>query len=105
MLIAIMGDTFSRVLENKERYALMERTQIYADFIYSIKFSDRFEGKRFAYVVTPLEDTDESGWEGTVGSMRHLLNKQTNEMKSQMSTINHKLSSLQHDQRRMFDAF
>ena len=39
MLIAIMSETFSRVSESKERSALMERTHLYADFMWGIKLS------------------------------------------------------------------
>jgi hypothetical protein len=36
MLIAIMGETFGRVTEAKDRSALMERTHLYADFLWGI---------------------------------------------------------------------
>ncbi len=36
MLIAIMGETFGRVTEAKDRSALMERTHLYADFLWGL---------------------------------------------------------------------
>jgi len=36
MLIAIMGDTYARVTENKEQESLKERTNIYADYLWTI---------------------------------------------------------------------
>ena len=44
MMIAIMGDTFSKVMQNKNRFALIEKTQIYADYIPMIKLNDKFKG-------------------------------------------------------------
>jgi hypothetical protein len=53
MLIAIMGETFSRCVEAQERTALMERTHLYADFIWGIKLNKNLSGKRYLYVVRP----------------------------------------------------
>ena len=56
MLIALMGVTFSRVTDAKERNALMERTQMYSDFLWAISFSKALKGKRYLYVVKPVEN-------------------------------------------------
>ena len=58
MLIAIMGQTFERVSEAKERTALMERTHLYADFMWGISLSKDLAGMRYLYVVKP-DDQDE----------------------------------------------
>lgn len=55
MLIAIMGETFGRVSEAKERSALMERTHLYADFMWGIKLTKELQGMRYLYVVRPNE--------------------------------------------------
>jgi hypothetical protein len=61
MLIAIMSETFERVSEAKERSALMERTHLYADFIWAIEFNKALKGKRYLYVVRPVStENDES---------------------------------------------
>jgi hypothetical protein len=39
MLIAIMGETFNRVSEAKERSSLMESTHLYADFMWAISLT------------------------------------------------------------------
>ncbi len=39
MLIAIMGETFTRVRESKERTSLMESTNLYADFMWAIRLT------------------------------------------------------------------
>jgi len=43
MLIGIMGQTFERVTEAKERNSLMERTKMYADFLWVIKLDKQFK--------------------------------------------------------------
>ena len=53
MLIAIMGETYGRVTEAKERAALMERTHLYADWLWAIKLTDKIQGQRYLYVVRP----------------------------------------------------
>lgn len=37
MLIAIMGDTYARITEFKERNGLQQRTQMFADYLWSLK--------------------------------------------------------------------
>jgi hypothetical protein len=62
MLIAIMSETFSRVSEAKERTALMERTHLYADFMWGISLSKDLAGMRYLYVVKPdYEDEVDHG--------------------------------------------
>ena len=61
MLIAIMGETFGRVSEAKDRSALMERTHLYADFMWAIRLTKALEGKRYLYVVRQVNaEEDES---------------------------------------------
>ena len=59
MLIAIMGETFGRVTEAKDRSALMERTHLYADFLWGITLTKELQGKRYLYVVRPAHHEEE----------------------------------------------
>ena len=71
MLIAIMGVTFERVSDAKERNALMEQTQMYADFLWAISLSSALEGKRYLYIVKPVENPDISGdQDNSIASVR-----------------------------------
>ena len=54
MLIAIMSESYSRVSEARERSALMERTHLYADFLWGINLSKELSGKRYLYVIRPV---------------------------------------------------
>lgn len=60
MLIAIMSETFNRVSEAKERTALMERTHLYADFMWGISLDKDLQGMRYLYVVRPDVETEEN---------------------------------------------
>ena len=103
MLIAIMGDTFDRVIENKQRFALMEKTQIYSDFIYAIQLSKTFEGRRYAYVVTPITEGDSDVWEGSISRIRSSLRQQStflaDKVEQEAARTNHLLMSLAKDVR------
>lgn len=54
MLIAIMGETFGRVSEQHDNSELMERTHLYADYLWAITLTKELYGKRYLYVVKPL---------------------------------------------------
>lgn len=58
-LIAILGDTYSKIMEKRVFYGLKAKTEIYADFMYFIKFVrgiDKFTESRFMYLVQPNDD-------------------------------------------------
>lgn len=60
MLIAIMGTTYERVMESKERASLMERTHLYADWLWAITLTKELRGQRYLYVIRPRTDDDEA---------------------------------------------
>ena len=64
MLIAIMSDTFARITEHKVKYALKERTELYADYIYAVKLNKSLTKYRYLFVITPLNENegDENDW-------------------------------------------
>lgn len=51
MLIAIMGSTYERVTEQRERAALMEQSHIIGDWMWFINLTKDLNGKRYLYVV------------------------------------------------------
>ena len=64
MLIAIMSDTFARITEHKVKYALKERTELYADYIYAVKLNRSLTKYRYLFVITPLNKNEggENDW-------------------------------------------
>jgi len=51
VLIAIMGDTFARVQEVKERSGKKERILLIHDFIWIIDLQEEFKGSKYVLVV------------------------------------------------------
>ena len=96
MLIAIMGDTYAKVSENKQRYSLMQKTEVYADFTYAINFTKKFEGKRYAYVITPASDGETDQWEGSLGRIRASMKKGHADLREMISE---KVNDLTDEQR------
>lgn len=83
MIIAIMGDTYSRVSGDWHRSALIERTNIYADYMPWIKISKKFENQRFLYVVTPINEEIEHEFHGAVSKISDLIKKNHSKLTEQ----------------------
>ena len=60
MLIAIMGSTFGRVTENREKASLMERVTLYTDWYWAISFTKKLQGMPYLYVIRPREDEEQA---------------------------------------------
>ena len=70
MLIAIMGDTFAKVTENRSMYTTQNRIAIMQDF--SGNFRRPTKSNLFLYVVTQQEENEDSeiSWEGSINTLR-----------------------------------
>lgn len=77
-LIAILGDTYSRIMEKRVHYALKAKTEVYADFMYQIEmigFND-FLNQPYLYVIRPDDEEDDNQeWEGAVSILRRQIEK------------------------------
>ena len=74
MLIAIMGDTYGRIMECKEINATMTKLELMADTIHDIPTTTASRDRqRFLFVVTP--DDDEAGAEGEWGGVIAKMNR------------------------------
>ena len=56
MLIAIMGSTYERVTEAKEKASMLERVNLYIDWYWAIK--SPIENVPYLYMMRPKEDDD-----------------------------------------------
>jgi len=54
-LIAILGSTYERIIENKHTYALIEQVKIYNDFMHFIEPMEKLKKAKFMYVIKPQE--------------------------------------------------
>ena len=79
MLIARMGDTFSRIMENREVNAVRSKLELMGDLVSTMRETDRVETKEpFFFMVKPIVDDDddeENEWEGTIKSMTRIVGK------------------------------
>ena len=77
MLIAIMGDTFDRVMEQKPTYSLKNKLMLMASMKSIIGSKEKEDAtKVFLYVIQPVLDEDEVNedqnlWRGKVHHMQN----------------------------------
>ena len=48
-----MNNTFTVVTDDRDRNALMEKTKMYADYLWAISFTKKLKSKRYLYVIKP----------------------------------------------------
>ena len=83
LLIAIVSDTFERITESRQFYAIMQRTEIFSDFISMIQIEPLITDNRFLYVMQPVDVNDESSdWSGSLDSLKRLVKKDIDRVKS-----------------------
>lgn len=59
ILIAIVGDTYERIMATRERARLIEKVQITVEFIELINFNPMVTQSLFVYMIDPVEETNE----------------------------------------------
>ena len=82
MLIAIMGDTFERITEQRPLFATRTKLALLADYAANIRSEPTADdlARKFLFVVEPEpeeEGFDES-WQGTVHQLTSLIKKHSN---------------------------
>ena len=78
MLIAIMGDTYARVMDNKELYRVKTKLAITSELSSNfLNASRETDDKVFLFVVTPDEvGQEETGeWQGSINEMSKFTEK------------------------------
>lgn len=92
MLIAIMGDTFSRVYENKEVNATKTKITLMSDLAAMVADDKVDENKKeeenvFLFVVSPDDDSAEGGdeWEGSLNKMTKIFDKRIGALEHTLS--------------------
>ena len=61
MLIAIMGNTFSMVIEKREIYATMEKLSIMSEYSSVFWFRNSDDKENYLFVVKQVVNEDEEG--------------------------------------------
>ncbi len=87
LLIAIVSDTFERITESRQFYAIMQRTEIFSDFISMIQIEPLIKDSRFLYVMQPVDVNDESSdWSGSLDTLKRLVKKDIAQVRSIIET-------------------
>ena len=93
MLIAIMGDTFERVIENRELNSTKTRLELLGDLSANIRNIDKYRGhkkqnqnKRFLFLVTPDDDErdENASWEGSIRQMSKITAKRISKLENNL---------------------
>ena len=88
-LIAILGDTYGRIMEKRIHYGIQARTEIYADFMYQIKGLG-FDSKTkmpYLYVIRPEELEEGQEWEGAVTGIKKRIDTGINKVLAQNTIL------------------
>lgn len=83
MLVAIMGDTFARIIENRDLNSTKTKLELLSDLTANIHQTSSKDSKvdekieRFLFVVTPDDDEHDelSNWEGSISQMSKITEK------------------------------
>ena len=79
MLIAIMGDTFERVIENRDVNATKTKLELMCDLVSTLQQTTKpgEEKKYFMFIVQPDDGQvdDEDDWEGSVNKITRLTSE------------------------------
>ena len=77
MLVAIMGDTFGRVFENRAQFGLMTKLSIMGDYTVVIEDgTPKQDKKNYLFIVRPKSDgndENDSAWEGGLGLIKQAI--------------------------------
>ena len=87
MLIAIMGDTFENIIENKELNSVKTKIEVMGELASNIHTSGKVDDKRFLFVITPDEDEHDSleTWEGSIKQMTKFHQRQIDQVENNLS--------------------
>jgi hypothetical protein len=93
LLIAIMGDTFGRVQEVKERSGVRERVEMIQDFIWVLDLQEEFNEYKYVLVVEQLNSNGgpASTIEGKFAKMNEFIKRQ---MENLEKSVKNKIGEL-----------
>ena len=81
-----MGDTFERIIENKELNAIKTKLELVSELAHNIHSDSGADHQSFIFVVTPDEnDSDDFGtWEGSIKQMNRLVDKRISSLEEKV---------------------
>ena len=96
MLIAIMGDSFDKVIENKEVNSIKMKLAILSDLSAVLSNVDKGEHKAKHLLLVKQTDVSEDGgddWEGTIKRLTRVVERQGRLVRSRLDSKVDKLQS------------
>ena len=102
MLVAIMGDTFDRVIDQRPTFSLKNRIMILASYHSLIPKSNKVTDQDvFIHVITPndedAETTNEDAWRGKLFYLQNLIKskfqRDSNQIEQCVSDLTQKINS------------
>ena len=92
MLIAIMGDTFDKIMEYREINATKSKLELMCGLVASLGPQDELQNEKiFLFLVQPEQDEDneeEEEWEGTIKTLTRLITRSDVKMTKNMRAMN-----------------
>ena len=86
-----MGDTYGRIIEKRDIFSTIQRTQIYADYLFAVKFDlDLYKG--YVYVVRPVDLDQNAEWEGGISSIKKKISKATEQNFKEIKLVEKKIN-------------
>ena len=74
ILIAIVNDSYAKIMEFKKLYRLQQRTKMYNDYVFALKIDVKFMKKQFIYIARPeKEEIDEGEWDHALKSLKNTV--------------------------------
>lgn len=94
MIIAIMSDTYTKVMDRKDEYKLDVYAEVYADYFDSIKLDyQELVANKYLYVVT-VEGNDEiKEWQTGVKTLKDKLQKHEKTIKNSIQEAETQLTN------------
>lgn len=89
-LIAILSDTYTKIMEQKDHFAIYQRTMIYADFIHCIKAINIEQP--FMYVIKPDEENDDEQLTSFYVSIKNRIQKLEQKLEKQSDKTQQQVS-------------
>ena len=84
MLIAIMGDSFNKEVENKELNRTKTKLEMLGDFSFILNKKDKKEENltyMFVAMVSGTQDYDPDNWEGSIRRLTNVVECQSRSLK------------------------
>ena len=94
MLIAIMGDTYAKIMEQAEVYATKSKLSILADFATILPkqdTEDKQETFLFVQQLTEKNDDNSDEWQGMTNKLSNLITNQAKHTQERIAKLGYKL--------------